>query len=978
MEQSFTVNQYNSEGNNNFTIKLAQEVFRPYEKVLSVGVEKKFLDDASENLIRDRKLHLNVDYINQVKQYLDEKKFCLIKAPEGRGKTYLSRIIAFDYYHNQGMEIYFLDFKDNNGITINNIDDILQEWHKNNHKQYLLVIENVHAYKELLALRSLINGWINSNGNCFCFLLNTRPTDIELDDFSNWGEIVELNPNKDDVDDIINLFSKEVGRKPFASDRQRDSFVEKIYPNKKKSSGANLRLLKIYLETWQNHNEIQYISSVSEKTVIDEFRRLYLLYRSQNEVEALWYISSLFQFDVPLHEDFVFDVGNLVEDGLLRFEKNKYYLPHSVDATFLYKAICDYRRKNYADQMKTFADCFVKKILDNNYPRDFESDFKLLFYGLYARKDEFKDVYYLTNVDIAPKIITNLYPGFVVDFFHPKNHEESNRNTLLLDYYLNNKDWLKPLFQELSSNYIIAVNNTFKNRLGYINLVKDIFEDPKDWDNYLRINQNNAFINFQLILAITELGDDHKTILIGHYKKIKDTLKPVFRGLVLSDLSFVYKVYETNLNINIVKDIFEDPKDLGDYLKAHLSIDFMGSFMYELFVPIINLSSRHKAFLMKYYKKNKNLLKPMFLRLSRTSLFFAFEAYMNHLKIDIVKDIFEDTKDLDDYLKAHQNISRYDYRLFAPIINCGTAHKKILIDYYENNKDMLKPTLCRLSPISLFRVYYAYKSRLDINIVKDLFTDLDALKKYLETYDIRAFQEDGVLKAIEQLGDEHKQLLYKYNAFDHFFYSKKSTINNFRVGPAFILSCWAKKRNFDVRQIRDNKFYLDGVTWANLEKFVSLIERNMTEENRQQSISIVKTIIRLVFAKKNALSYASAKNLSFFYYSIASVDKADFQKLVENNTVHKDIERRIEAFSYSMDELYLFDHFFNQSWCKATLEPKILNADKAQKKIIKKWHDEFLKKLADRGREITSESLLDYIHHNLGLANSLSEDEVKQ
>ncbi len=137
----------------------------------------------------------------------------------------------------------------------------------------------------------------------------------------------------------------------------------------------------------------------------------------------------------------------------------------------------------------------------------------------------------------------------------------------------------------------------------------------------------------------------------------------------------------------------------------------------------------------------------------------------------------------------------------------------------------------------------------------------------------------------------------------------------------------------------------------------------MTEENRQQSISMVQTIIEMVFTKENALFYALASDLAYFYYNTASIDEGIFQELKDNDLVRTDIERRLKASSYEAGDLYLFDLFFLQSWCKAELGPRIQNADKAQQKIINEWHNEFMKKLKDRGDEITSGTLLDYIHN---------------
>lgn len=890
--EGINIFQNNKNGDNYFYLSI-DKALRPYDKVLSVGAEMMFLDDASENLIRDKKLYRNDDYINKVKHYLDEKKFCLIKAPEGRGKTYLSRIIAYDYHTNWKMKVYFLDLKKYNNISDTEIDDKLQEWHTDKNNNYLIVIENVHAYKYLRELLGLIYQWINPTENHIWFLLNARPTDDELDVYSEWKEIVELKPDKKVVNRIINLYSREVMREPFANDDERKAFVEEIYPDKTKASGANLRLLRIYLRTWQNHPEIQFISGVSKTTVTNDFKSFYLSDKTKDEIKALWYISSLYQFDVPLHEDFVQSVGNLVGEGLLRFEGNRYHLPHSVDATFLYKAICDYKGKNYDDQMKTFAACFVKDILASDCPKDFESDFRLFKSGLIARKGDFKKVvFYLTSEEVAKEIITKIDYSFVLTFFRPDNHEIPNPDALI-KYYLDNKGWLIPLIRKHSAGGLDLFSKSFKNYLAPTHdIVKDIFEDAKDLDDYLGINYNYKLLFYHKhITPIAELGEEHRNILINHYGKSKALLKPMLIKLSPTKLFFVYRTY-LNFGYNIVKDIFEFIDDLDDYLRANNNYKLLIDT--RLLISIAKLGAGHRTILLYHYEKNIVLLKPLLLGLNLTTLFFAFLTYKNYLKYDIVKDIFKDAKDLDDYL----------------------------------------------------RNYEGYK-----------------------------FQDDDLLRTILELGDKHKQVLEKHNAYSYFFYSKP-TNNGFCINQGLIGQFWSKKLTFDVSRIKNNRFYFDGVSWSYLQRFVSIIKDSMTEENRQQSINMVKTIIDMVFAKENALSYATAIDLSYFYYNIALVDETIFQKLTENHLVQTDIKRRLEASPYSVRDLYLFDFFFSLSWCKEKLEPRIQNADNAQQKIIKAWHDELVKKLRHRGEEITSGSLLDYIHHNPVFQSSFPEDKA--
>ncbi len=964
MEQSINIYQTNSEGDNYFSIDPSDKVFRPYEKELSVGEEKIFLDDASENLIRDGRLHLNEDYIKKVTQYLDDRKFCLIKAPEGRGKTYLSRIIAYNYHHNRGMEVYFLEMKYNSGIPVNGIDDILKEWHKNSKKDYLIVIENVHVYEELEALRELIKGWINPKGNRFRFLLNARPTDLELEVFSQWEEKVELIPNNKDVNDIINLFSKEVGREPFADAKERKSFVNKIYQSKEKASGANLRLLKIYLETWQLHPEIEFISGVSEKTVNSEFRRLYLAHRTNEEVEALWFVSSLYQFDAPLHEDIVQDVGELVKDGLLRFENNKYHLPHSVDASFLYKSICGYKGKDSVAQMKIFAVRFVKKVLDSDSPRDFENDFRLLVWGLVSRKDEFQEVTCsLTCQDMAEKIIKEIFPGFVLTFFRPENHNDSHSKELI-QYYEDNKNWLKPLILVFTPYFLCQVYRTFKKYLGYSNFLKAIFVTTEELEDYMNANDSyKVFLNSKLLGPIVVLGAEYKNTLQKHYEKNKALLKPFLLEYSPISLFFVYRSYKKDMHISILKDIFSDPKELEDYLSANDNIKVF--LQNQLWMSIVELGAEYRTILQEHYEKNKGMLKPFLLRLSPTSLVFIIKAFKKQLSKNIVKDIFSDPKELADYLSVNENYKLLlKNELLAPLVYLGLGYRTILQEYYEKNKALLKPLFLADSPTKLFYVRQTYLKHLNINIVKDIFNDVEDLEEYMKKNDKKVFPHDDILKDIQELGDDYKRVLEIYNAFVYFFYPTRSTKKGFYVNQSYIQYLWENKLPFDVSLIRNNRFYFNGVSWAYIHKFVYIIKESMTEGNRQQSIGMVRAIVEKVLAKENSLSYATAIDLSYFYYNISLVDEAIFQELMENNAVQADIKRRLQAVSYSAGDLYLFNLVFSQSWCKTILESRIQNADEAQQEIIDAWHDEIMNKQKDRGEEIISGSLLEYIHRN--------------
>jgi len=552
-------------------------------------------------------------------------------------------------------------------------------------------------------------------------------------------------------------------------------------------------------------------------------------------------------------------------------------MAHSFDAYFLCKAICDYRGDVYAKKTKQLVETFVNAILDSGNSRDFNKDFRLLWSGIIAREDEFKEVvFYLTREDMAERIINELYPGFVAYFFHPENHETPDPEALV-KYYKKNIDWLKPVILGLEPTPLGHLHTVFKKHLKkYLkyDCFEDIFKDPNDLDKYLSANYQ-VFQNNQLITAISKLGSAYKEMLRKHYEANKNLLKPLFLGCSPTTLIFNYKTINKQLNINIVKDIFKDPDDLDQYLSANYKV-FMN---HQLIMAINKLGNTHNEVLKKHYDANKNLLKPLFLGLSPTNLTYIYIAFWDYLYYNIVIDIFGNYKDLEKYLR--------------------------------DNGD-------------------------------------------------KQFVQDDALKAINELGDEHKRILERNNAFNYFFYSFPQ--KGFRIGEGYIYKCWIEIHPFDVKRIKNNRFYLDGVPWAYIHKFVYVINRDMTEETRQQSVDIVEAIIRIVLAKKNALSYASAKDLSYFYANVTAVDETIGRKLLEEASVRVDVENRLAAPSYTVGDLYLFDLFFSQLWCKAILEPRIINADNEQKKIIKTWHDELMTK--HQGKEITQGSLWEYVHQN--------------
>ena len=98
----------------------------------------------------------------------------------------------------------------------------------------------------------------------------------------------------------------------------------------------------------------------------------------------------------------------------------------------------------------------------------------------------------------------------------------------------------------------------------------------------------------------------------------------------------------------------------------------------------------------------------------------------------------------------------------------------------------------------------------------------------------------------------------------------------------------------------------------------------MNVNNKQHSIEVVKAIIQKVLEIKGSLSHASAHDLSLFLTNIAAVDKDLFKNLINERFVIKDIKHRLSSQKYSLNDLRLFSHFYDEEWFYRDMK-KIVN-----------------------------------------------------
>ena len=340
---------------------------------------------------------------------------------------------------------------------------------------------------------------------------------------------------------------------------------------------------------------------------------------------------------------------------------------------------------------------------------------------------------------------------------------------------------------------------------------------------------------------------------------------------------------------------------------------------------IVESDSEYRIVLISYLENNINKLKSLFLTNSPVRLFFFYRTYKKDLNYNILKVLFKDTKDLENYLRINDKVF-LQHEILEAIRGMGEEYKHVLIDYYKQNKDRLRPSFFKLNPTKLTFVYKAFRKKpLDYNIVKDIFIKPSDFDEYLRNHNHKVLMDyNGIVKAIRDLGEEyrliHKSFMVR-NGYDYFFYSRK---RSFCISQYIIDFYWNSKKPYDVFQIKENDFMFYEVHWEGLGRFVRIISYNMNDNNQNHSINIVKAIIQIVLNSKESLSHASAHDLSLFLTNIAAVDKDLFEKLINDEIVIKNIKYRLSSQKYSLNDVRLFSHFYDEEWFYRDMK-KIVN-----------------------------------------------------
>jgi hypothetical protein len=612
----FHLHQTTETGKNECNLTVGNSPFRHIRKELNFDNNFPFLKDATENIIKSNQIYRNEKKITEITDTLRKRRICLIRAMEGRGKTFLSRIVAYQLYTKEGFDVYFVDLK-NNGIRIESIEDKLRsssdsnkkkeaEQTKNEKTKCLLVFENAHSFSELDKLTEIIDKWREEeNSNNLFFLLNARYTTEDYDPLLEWSArfVVKLNPDMEDIEGIIclyeNITNAQREKKRQVIERTKfDQFItDKIFNLKTKSQNenisANLRLLNIYLRVWQEDDSIDSIDKIEDDKIFRKFSDVYRIGRIKfSEIQILLFLSSIYQFDVPFyadeknHEECNY-LSELTQDGRIYVsDKGCFHLPHSIDALWLCKTICDFKNYNYVGKTSEYVKKYIQFMLDSPDPRQFESNFIQLISGLASKSDLFSPlIKELTdgNDKWVRNIIEKLNSGFVFVFFNTLNYEELSK--VRFEFYKENKKIFRTAL--LNSGPVVChlLNKNLKKYYKYQFLTNDIFENTEDLSIFLKKIDLSLSSIRELLENISEISSKHRNIIEKYRNnRNKEAIKIYdyyFYSAVQSEISAIridnkwvnlfYSFQDISINISKINKY-------GFYFE-HLSWKHLGKFI---------------------------------------------------------------------------------------------------------------------------------------------------------------------------------------------------------------------------------------------------------------------------------------------------------------------------------------------------------------------------------------------------------------
>ena len=442
---------------------------------------------VTEQSIKNKSFFRDELLEGKIKDLLDKQGLCVITGSEGRGKSSLSSLIAYDY-HEKGWNVYIT--KEHWGSS-NLIDSLQRLCDLKRIDKTLFVLEDAHNLEDsdFASLVSTLKEVYIAEDNTSHFLINLRPSGKKENLFKSDDCVVGLD-NTDNLPLIYHLASL-INKDP-------ETLIINNTPVLDDKITSNRRLLFLYFKQLQNKD------SVTDDDISAEFLTEYT---PLDDNDTLLLLSCLYQFGVPLSKEILkenekADLRRYHEKRLCRKEGQYYYLPHSTDAKCLFRAICqeelnegenlDQKRKEVIVSQLTR---YYEKIISSTDPFKFESDFRNLFQEI--NSEEYSCVTkVLLSPDKAEKIIKTLCPGFimyVLASYSSKGEKETG-----LRIYHNTINSLKDNVEHLTPPVLTWSNSMLSNHYHYYSFVRDLFSDDDVAKRFFESHSDFRFFNSRI------------------------------------------------------------------------------------------------------------------------------------------------------------------------------------------------------------------------------------------------------------------------------------------------------------------------------------------------------------------------------------------------------------------------------------------------------------------------------------------------
>ena len=299
--------------------------------------------------IKQRRVFIDNNLINKVEDIFRKNNHCLIRGAEGRGKTVLARVIAYNK-ERQDWKIRFIDVRE---ISEDRVTYICRQIeHAAMGKKVLLVVENAHYSLDVITpqLVQLVKKYPHVH-----FIFTSRREEEKFSDpFEEWedeGCYVDLTPDLKEVGHIIETFISSA-KINYSLTEQDISWIVTEFGEK----AVNLRRLRWYLETWKEKGGP--LCSVKRTEVSEKVLRHYRSDLGYNDElrDILYKVAGIFQFDVEFYGG-GYDraiLSKFKKSGIITFREGTlhggyYKLEHSTDASHIIDAFADHLGKNSDD-----------------------------------------------------------------------------------------------------------------------------------------------------------------------------------------------------------------------------------------------------------------------------------------------------------------------------------------------------------------------------------------------------------------------------------------------------------------------------------------------------------------------------------------------------------------------------------------------------------------------------------------------------